>query len=143
MVLAKFSIQGIRLFKLTSSFLFQQELVNLNKTYIIPIHLNMSLRLATIISRNKTPMPMYSAQIIKFSLGLRRVIISYSKNSTCPPSRAGMGKMFMKARMMLRKAVMSQNMCQSHTGGNMLPMAPKPPSDLAPSVENRYLRSPT
>ena len=44
--------------------------------YIIPIHLNISLRFATTMSRSKMPMPMYSAQIIKFSLGLRRVIIS-------------------------------------------------------------------
>ena len=54
-----------------------------------------------------------------------------------------MGKMFMNARIMLRKAVISQNMCQSHTGGNKLPMAPNPPSDLAPSAENTYFMSPT
>ena len=103
----------------------------------------MSLRLATIMRRMRMEMPTYSARIMKFSDGLRRVIISYSKNSTCPPSSAGMGSMFIKARMILRKAVMSQNMCQSHQGGKRLPLAPKPPRLLAPSEEKRYFMSPT
>ena len=51
--------------------------------------------------------------------------------------------MFMKARIMLRKAVIFQNMYQSHMGGNRLPIAPKPPSDLAPSDVKTYFMSST
>ena len=79
----------------------------------------------------------------KFSEGFLPVIISYMRKSTCPPSSAGIGSMFMKARMMLRNAVMSQKRCQSQTGGKRLPIAPKPPSDFAPSEVKRYFRSPT
>ena len=46
-------------------------------------------------------------------------------------------------RMMLRNAVMSQNLCQFHVSGNILPIAPNPPSDLAPSAEKMYFISPT
>ena len=49
----------------------------------------------------------------------------------------------MKARMMERKAVIFQNMYQSHMGGKRLPMAPKPPSDLAPSAVKTYFMSST
>jgi hypothetical protein len=57
-----------------------------------------------------------------------------------PPSKAGMGRMFMKARMMLRKAVMFQNACQSHVPGNMLPIAPKPPICSAPDfVKSNFM----
>ena len=111
--------------------------------YIYPNQRKTSFRLATIMSNIRMPKPIYSALIRKFSLGLRPVIISYNKNSTCPPSNAGMGSMFMKARIMLRKAVMRQNIIQSHVGGNRLPIAPKPPNDLAPSAVNTYLRSST
>ena len=54
-----------------------------------------------------------------------------------------MGRMFMKARMIERKAVIFQNRYQSHMGGNRLPIAPKPPIDLAPSAVNTYFMSPT
>ena len=47
----------------------------------------------------------------------------------------------MKARMMERKAVIFQNNIQSHDGGKSEPMAPKPPSDLAPSEVKTYFRS--
>ena len=36
----------------------------------------MSLRFAITMSNSRTPMPIYSAYIIKFSDGLRRAIIS-------------------------------------------------------------------
>ena len=49
---------------------------NVPKHYIMPIHLSTSLRFATTISSISMPMPMYSARIMKFSDGLRRVIIS-------------------------------------------------------------------
>ena len=54
-----------------------------------------------------------------------------------------MGRMFMKARMMERKAVIFQKRYQSHTGGKSEPMAPKPPNDLAPSAVKTYFMSST
>ena len=45
-------------------------------SYIYPNHLNISLRLATIISRMRIVTPVYSARIMNFSLGLRPVMIS-------------------------------------------------------------------
>ena len=54
-----------------------------------------------------------------------------------------MGRMFMNARMILRNAVMRQNIIQSHVGGNRLPIEPKPPSDFAPSAVNTYFMSST
>ena len=103
----------------------------------------MSFILATIINRRRSPMPIYSAMIRNFSPGLRPVIISYSKKRTCPPSNAGIGSMFMNARMMLKKAVMLQNIYQFHSGGNIEAIEPKPPMLFAPSPENRYFISPT
>ena len=47
----------------------------------------------------------------------------------------------MNARMMDRKAVIIQNIYQSQTGGNIEPMAPKPPRLFAPSAEKTYCRS--
>ena len=41
--------------------------------------------------------------------------------------------MFMKARMMERKAVFIQNDCQFHSDGNKFPIVPKPPKLEAPS----------
>ena len=41
------------------------------------------------------------------------------------------------------EAVINQNECQFHCDGNRLPIAPKPPSDFAPSAEKRYFMSPT
>ena len=45
--------------------------------------------------------------------------------------------MFMKASMILKKAVIDQNIYQSQNGGKRLPIAPKPPILLAPSAEAR------
>ena len=50
-----------------------------------------------------------------------------------------MGRMFMTASMMLRKAVMFQKICQSHIEGKRLAMVMNEPTDWAPSLENRYL----
>ena len=52
----------------------------------------------------------------------------------CPPSSPGMGRMFMTARMMLMRAVRSQNCCQSQAEGKMLPMVMKEPTLFAPSA---------
>ena len=68
-------------------------------------------------------------------------MISAMRNSTCPPSRAGMGRIFMKASIRLRKAVVSQNVSQSYVAGKMLPMVMKLPTLLAPSAVNRYCKS--
>ena len=54
---------------------------------------------------------------------------SYSKNITWPPSSAGIGRIFITARIIERKAVRFQKDCQSHTPGNILPIVINPPSD--------------
>ncbi len=54
---------------------------------------------------------------------------SNSKNSTWPPSRAGIGRIFIIARIIERNAVRFQNACQSHTPGKILPIVINPPRD--------------
>ena len=97
------------------------------------------------VARTKRPssmsMPMVCAYSSTLSLGLRPLITSNKRNTTCPPSRAGMGRMFITANMSESIAVICQNWCQSHTAGNMLPIVPNMPTDLAPSLEKRYLKS--
>ena len=73
------------------------------------------------------------------SLAFLPVIISYIKNIACPPSSAGMGRMFMKARIIEIRAVLDQNPFQSHFDGNKLPIAPKPPNCEAPFFVKIYL----
>ena len=102
-----------------------------------------SFRFATTMSNINIVKPTYSALNRNFSLGARPVTISYMRKSTWPPSSAGIGSMFMNARMMLRNAVILQNSIQSQTGGKRLPMAPNPPSDFAPSAVNTYFMSST
>ena len=52
--------------------------------------------------------PTICAYSRNFSLGLRRVIISYRVKSTCPPSNAGMGSRFMKASISESQAWLSK-----------------------------------
>ena len=73
--------------------------------------------------------PAIWAYSMNLSLGLRPVIISYNVNSTCPPSRAGIGKMFMKASTMLKRAVIPQKRSQSQEAENMFPMLRKLPRE--------------
>ena len=68
------------------------------------------------------------AYSINLSLGFLPLNISYKTNITCPPSSAGIGRRFIKARIIERSAVDSQNLCQSHDAGKIFPMVPKPPS---------------
>ena len=74
--------------------------------------------------------PAICAYSKNFSEGLRLVTISYNVNKTCPPSNAGMGNIFMKARITESMAVSFQNDSQSHTGANMDPMDLNPPTPL-------------
>ena len=47
---------------------------------------------------------------------------------TCPPSNAGIGSIFMKAKMIEIKAVLAQKPFQFQVEGNMFPIAPNPPN---------------
>ena len=84
---------------------------------------------------------MICTRSMNLSLGLRPVIISKRRNIKWPPSKAGMGRMFMNASMMERKAVILQKSYQFHSEGKRLPMVTKPPSDVAPSWVKTYLKS--
>ena len=88
----------------------------------------MSLPLAKITNPNTMMRPIVSATSINLSEGLRLVMISTNRNRMWPPSRAGMGRMFITARAMDRKAVMRQKRLQIHVSGKMLPMEMKPPT---------------
>ena len=70
---------------------------------------------------NKT-IPTICAYSMNLSLGLRPVIISTNVNRACPPSSAGMGNIFMKARIIEKIPVNVQNLSQSQILGNVLPM---------------------
>lgn len=88
----------------------------------------MSLPLAYRTSARMMMSPMYWAVSSTRSLTLRPVSISQKVKMACPPSSPGMGRMFMTASMMERKAVVIQNPSQFQLPGKMLPMAMKPPS---------------
>ena len=72
--------------------------------------------------------PTYCAASSTLSLTLRPEIISQKVKIACPPSSPGIGRMFITARMIDRKAVFIQKSCQSHVEGKMLPMEMNPPS---------------
>ena len=72
--------------------------------------------------------PVIWAYSINLSLGLDQVTTSYIKNITCPPSKAGIGNAFIKARIIDKSAVVSQKSFQFHSAGNKLPIAAKPPN---------------
>ena len=93
------------------------------------------------MSPNISVMPTTWARSMNFSLGGRRRMISAMRNNTWPPSKAGIGRMFMKASIRLRKAVVSQKVSQSHVAGKMLPMVMKLPTLLAPSAVKTYCKS--
>ena len=77
---------------------------------------------------------------MNLSLGFRLKMISYNRNMTCPPSRAGIGSTFNTASMMDKNAVRCQKACQSQLDGKIDPMAIKPPTDsYAFSCENNNL----
>ena len=52
--------------------------------------------------------PTIWAYSINLSLGFLPLTISYNKNITCPPSKAGIGNRFIKAKMIEIKAVLAQ-----------------------------------
>ena len=72
--------------------------------------------------------PTYCAASSTLSLTLRPEIISQKVKIACPPSSPGIGRMFITARMIDRKAVFIQKSCQSHCEGKMLPIEMNPPS---------------
>ena len=82
--------------------------------------------------------PITCAYSRTLSFAFLPVIISYIKNIACPPSSAGIGKIFINARIIEIKAVLDQNPFQSHFEGNKLPIAPKPPNCDAPFFVNIY-----
>ena len=69
---------------------------------------------------------------MNLSLGFLPETISYIRNITCPPSKAGIGNTFIKAKIIEISAVDSQKPFQSHFAGKILPIVPKPPSCDAP-----------
>lgn len=89
-----------------------------------------SLPLAKRINASNKKKPTIWAYSKNLSLGLRPVTISYSKNITCPPSRAGIGKRFNTANIMDKKAVVFQKISQFQESGNNPPIAAKPPTPL-------------
>ena len=91
-------------------------------------NLMMSLPLAKMTNPNTRMRPIISATSMNLSLGLRRVMISNNRKRMWPPSKAGMGRMFITARAMDRKAVMRQNRLQIQVSGKILPMEMKPPT---------------
>ena len=58
---------------------------------------------------NRKNIPTIWAFSMNFSLGLRRVITSYNRNITCPPSNAGIGNRFITPRISDNIAVKLQN----------------------------------
>src|SRR5579872_2933445 len=90
---------------------------------------NISNPSAYTINASSSIIPTTCAYSMNLSVGLRPVTISYKVNSTWPPSNAGIGRIFMKANIMLRRAVIDQNRSQSHRAPNILPMDIKLPND--------------
>ena len=83
----------------------------------------MSFPLANRTKAIKIKKPTVCAYSINLSLGLRPEIISYNKNITCPPSKAGIGNKLSTPNIIDKKAVILQNVCQSQKSGNTFSMA--------------------
>ena len=78
--------------------------------------------------------PTTCALVKNWSLGGLPEIISYIKNITWPPSKAGIGRMFIKAKIIDSRAVIDQNFIQFHSVSNNFPIDANPPICLAPSL---------
>ena len=65
------------------------------------------------------------------------------EKATWPPSKAGIGIMFMNASATDRNAVISQNESQFQRSGNIFPIVPNPPRLCAPSDEKTCFIEPT
>jgi hypothetical protein len=89
-----------------------------------------SFAFAKINKPNNNTIPVTCAYSINLSPGFLPVIISYIRNNTCPPSNAGIGRMFIIAKIIDRNAVRFQNACQSQVPGKILPIVINPPRDL-------------
>jgi hypothetical protein len=85
--------------------------------------------LANINNEKSKIIPAVWAYSIAFSLGFLFVIISYNRKITCPPSNAGIGRIFINASTIEKNAVMFQNLNQSHSGEKTLPKVINPPRD--------------
>lgn len=90
----------------------------------------MSFPKARIIRANNRSIPTVWAYSRNLSLGFLPVMISYNVNSKCPPSKAGIGRIFSTANITDKKAVRFQKICQFHELGNMEPIVIKLPTDL-------------
>ena len=66
---------------------------------------------------------------MNLSLGLRPVIISNKMNKAWPPSNAGIGNTFMKAKMIENTPVKVQNLSQSQKEGKVFPILIKLPKE--------------
>ena len=93
-------------------------------------HLYTSLPLANNNKAINNRNPVIWAYSKNLSLGFLPVTISYNKNITWPPSKAGMGKMFIKAKIMESRAVVLQKAAQFQVSGNKPPIAANPPTPL-------------
>ena len=82
-------------------------------------------------------MPIIWARSRNCSEAGRPAIISYSVNITCPPSNAGMGSRFMKAKISEKNAVLRQKIYQSHPASKMLPKVTRLPICDAPLLVNK------
>ena len=79
------------------------------------------------ISKKKPTICAYSKNL---SPGFLPVIISHKVNTTCPPSKAGIGNKFINPNMIDKNAVMFQNVCQLNSEGKILPIEINPPKPL-------------
>ena len=85
-------------------------------------NLNISNPIAYAIRLNNNTIPTICEYSMNLSLGFRPLIISYSVNNACPPSRAGIGNTFINASRILKIAVNDQKLSQSHSEGKTLAM---------------------
>src|SRR5688500_9590382 len=95
----------------------------------LKIYIQKSSPSAYAITPSNSTIPTIWAYSINLSPGLRPVIISYKVNNTCPPSKAGIGNIFIKASTILNSAVIDQKRSQSQQAPNMAPILKNQPSD--------------
>ena len=92
--------------------------------------LNISFPLANITNEIKIKNPVTWAYSINLSDGLLPVAISYNKNITCPPSKAGIGNKLSTPSIIDKNAVIDQKSNQLKDEGNIFPIAINPPRPL-------------
>ena len=93
-------------------------------------NLNISFPLAKSNNAIRRIKPVTWAYSKNLSPGFLPVIISQRVNTTCPPSKAGIGNKFIKPNIIDKNAVMFQNDSALHSDGKILPIEIKPPKPL-------------